>query len=147
MKYIQTDKIFIDSNLWIYLSITNKDVDKHKKILQFFEKIATYNIYTSIQVINEFHWVLLRKYKLSENQIYEKVENGIIQLSKVNELNINTYKYAKQIRNNYEISFWDSLILSSAFLNNCSVIYTEDMQHNLIIDNKLKIINPFKLTN
>ena len=90
---------------------------------------------------------MLRKYKLSENQIYEKVENGIIQLSKVNELNINTYKYAKQIRNNYKISFWDSLILASAFLNNCSVIYTEDMQHNLIIDNKLKIINPFKLTN
>ena len=32
------NKVFIDSNLWIYLSITNKDVDKHKKNYIFLKK-------------------------------------------------------------------------------------------------------------
>jgi len=43
----------------------------------------------------------------------------------------------------YQYSFWDSLMLASALENGCSVIYSEDMQHEQIIGKKLKIINPF----
>jgi len=34
--------------------------------------------------------------------------------------------------------------LSAALFSNCQIIYSEDMQHDLLIENKLKIINPFK---
>jgi predicted nucleic acid-binding protein len=40
-------------------------------------------------------------------------------------------------------SFWDSMMIASALDNHCSVIYTEDLQHGQVIENKLKIINPF----
>ncbi|BAY67477.1 hypothetical protein NIES23_02510 [Trichormus variabilis NIES-23] len=33
--------------------------------------------------------------------------------------------------------------VSTALLSECSIIYSEDMQHNQLIENKLKIINPF----
>ncbi|MEN8120994.1 MAG: hypothetical protein ABFS35_11630 [Bacteroidota bacterium] len=78
MKYTQTDNIFIDSNLWIYLSITDKEPTKHSKAISFFETLINKDINTSIQVINEFHWVLLRKYKLSEFEIEEKVNQGVL---------------------------------------------------------------------
>lgn len=78
MKYTQTDRIFIDSNLWIYLSITDKEPTKHLKAIRFFETLINKNINTSIQVINEYHWVLFRKYKLSELEIEEKVNKGIL---------------------------------------------------------------------
>lgn len=142
MKYTQTDKVFVDSNLWIYMSISDSDLTKYKKAIHFFETIINKNINTSIQVINEFHWVLFRKYKLSEAEISEKVDNGILAMSKVSSLQIENYKKAKFIREKYQISFWDSLIVSSALLNNCSVLYSEDMHNNLIIEDKLKIINP-----
>ena len=142
MKYIPTNDVFIDSNLWIYLSVSTKDKEKHNSTLSFFEQISNKYIYTSIQVINEYHWVMLRKYKLSESDISEKVENGIIQMSKIVDLNINTYKKAQKIRANYNISFWDSLIVSSALLSNCSILYSEDMDNDLVIENKIKIINP-----
>jgi predicted nucleic acid-binding protein len=50
---------------------------------------------------------------------------------------------ASQIRDKYNISYYDSLILSSAINSKCTILYTEDMQHNQIIENQLKIINPF----
>ena len=63
MKYIQTNNVFIDSNLWIYLSISTNDKKKHNSTLSFFKQICNQEIYTSIQVVNEFHWVMLRKYE------------------------------------------------------------------------------------
>jgi predicted nucleic acid-binding protein len=45
------------------------------------------------------------------------------------------------IRNGY--SYWDSLILAVALENNCSILYTEDMQDGQMIDDKLRILNPF----
>jgi len=43
----------------------------------------------------------------------------------------------------YKYSYYDSLILSSALENSCKIIYSEDFQDNQLIENKLKIINPF----
>lgn len=40
-------------------------------------------------------------------------------------------------------AYWDSLILAVALENNCSTLYTEDMQDGQIIEGKLRIINPF----
>ena len=47
----------------------------------------------------------------------------------------------------YKYSYWDSLIIASALENNCSILFSEDMQHNQLIANKLKIINPFEEVN
>ncbi|BAP56427.1 hypothetical protein THII_2130 [Thioploca ingrica] len=35
--------------------------------------------------------------------------------------------------------------VAAALENNCSILYTEDLQHNQLIENHIKIINPFKI--
>ena len=41
--------------------------------------------------------------------------------------------------------FFDSnIIITSALENDCSILYTEDLQHEQVIEGKLKIINPFE---
>ena len=57
---------------------------------------------------------------------------------------IDTIKFSLGLFERYGYSFWDCNILSAAYLNDCSVVYSEDMQHGQIIDGKIKIINPFK---
>jgi predicted nucleic acid-binding protein len=47
------------------------------------------------------------------------------------------------IKEKYSYSWWDSLVLASALENSCKIIYTEDMQNGQIIENTLKIVNPF----
>jgi len=54
------------------------------------------------------------------------------------------YELSNQIRHKYNLSYWDSLIVASALENDCSILYTEDLQHEQVIEGKLKIINPFE---
>ncbi len=41
--------------------------------------------------------------------------------------------------------FYDSLIVATALESECTILYSEDMQDGLLIENQLKIVNPFKL--
>jgi predicted nucleic acid-binding protein len=50
---------------------------------------------------------------------------------------------AIEIRGRYGFSYWDSLIVATALLSGCSILYSEDMQHDQVIESTLKIINPF----
>ena len=53
---------------------------------------------------------------------------------------------AMDIKKRYRFSYWDSLIIASALENSCSIIYSEDMQHCQVIEDNLKIINPFEIS-
>ncbi|GAB4289651.1 MAG: hypothetical protein Fur0025_24150 [Oscillatoriaceae cyanobacterium] len=50
---------------------------------------------------------------------------------------------ALDINEMYNYSYWDSLLIATALSNDCSILYSEDMQHNQLIENKTRIINPF----
>jgi len=54
-----------------------------------------------------------------------------------------TSLYALSLKEKYNYSWWDSLVLASALENGCQIVYSEDMQHGQIIENCLKIVNPF----
>jgi predicted nucleic acid-binding protein len=51
---------------------------------------------------------------------------------------------ASELREEYSLSFWDSLVVSAALLSGAEVIYSEDMQDGLVIRETLQIINPLK---
>jgi predicted nucleic acid-binding protein len=57
-------------------------------------------------------------------------------------LDLKSYKRAYKIRDKYDFSYWDSLIVASALERGCETLYSEDMQHNQVIENKLTIKNP-----
>ncbi|MBW4578546.1 MAG: PIN domain-containing protein [Tildeniella nuda ZEHNDER 1965/U140] len=60
-------------------------------------------------------------------------------------LDIDTPKVtqALEIASRYGYTYWDSLIISTALASDCTILYSEEMQHNQPIENKLRIINPF----
>jgi predicted nucleic acid-binding protein len=51
---------------------------------------------------------------------------------------------ASALRAQHAFSFWDSTIVASALYADASVLYSEDMQDGLVVDNRVCIINPFK---
>ena len=142
------DKVFIDTNIWIYGLTESKlksDYNKRKISLLTLEKLLEQQkqIYISIQIVNECHWNLVRKFKLSDIVVEETIKKGMLKITNVLGLNLNTYTQANELRKIYNFSFWDSLVIASALESNCSILYTEDMQDGQIIQNRLKIINPF----
>ncbi len=99
--------------------------------------------FISTQVVQEFSNVLSKKFKLNWNEIITAINESTAH----NQMVVNstdTIKKACDIANKYMYSFYDSLLISSALEVNCTILYTEDLQHNQLIENKPRIINPFK---
>lgn len=138
--------IFIDSNIWVYAFIeTENNSEKRARILAFLNNIRMKNmVIVSVQVLNEFHWILKRKYVIDEMEIRNKVRKGIVKVSRIVPITYKTYDTGCRIREKLTISYWDSLIIASALENNCSILCSEDMQDGQMIENRLKIINPFE---
>jgi predicted nucleic acid-binding protein len=63
------DKIFIDTNIYIYFLIDDeKNSEKRKNARKIIKYLSNKEIITSIQVLNEIYSVL-SKYKVSEDGI------------------------------------------------------------------------------
>jgi len=136
---------FVDTNIWVYAFLeAENSTEKQHAAMELLRTIppAT-TLFVSIQVINEFHWTLFRKYRLPDELIRDKIENGIARIATISPLEFNDYRSACNLRDRYQFSFWDSLMIASALRNGCTTLYTEDLSHNMIIERKLHVINPF----
>lgn len=134
------DRIFIDSNILIYSSLQD-DKEKHNETLNFLEKLKDKIVFISTQVINEVYVALL-KHELKDEDI-QNIVSKIIDIYNSSIITVDTIKKSWNLRGVYNLSYWDSLILASALESRCKVLYTEDMQDNLVINNMLTIKNPF----
>jgi predicted nucleic acid-binding protein len=132
---------FIDSNIWLYALIQSQDQTKHEIANQL---TRLHNIFLSTQVINEVCVNLIKKSKLNQQEIKDIIA-GFYQSYTVIEFNENILLKAADLRNHYQLSFWDSLIVSSALFVQAGILFSEDMQHGLVIENMLEIVNPFRI--
>ena len=103
--------------------------------------------FISNQVINEF--IVVASQKIENPIPLSRIRKNLEFLR--TSLNIHTIDFetslkAINIKLKYNFSFWDSLIIASALENNCSILYSEDMQHGQVIEDNLKIINPFEIS-
>ncbi len=135
------DKVFIDTNIFIYALTKSKNQEEQFKrniSLELLQNLLTNKqIIISLQVINEFHF--------NELEITKLVDENILKICTVMPIGFETYKVSSNLRLDYKFSYWDSLIVSSAIESKCSTLYSEDMQHNQIINDQLKIIDPFHM--
>jgi len=132
------DSVFLDSNIFLY-AFSTKDLTKQKIASLLVLKPLT----ISTQVINEVSNNLLKKLKFSNDDIAVFVEDCYIRYSII-DFTKNIFTKASELREKYNFSYYDSLIVSSALLSHCTILYSEDMHDGLVVENHLTIINPFK---
>jgi predicted nucleic acid-binding protein len=133
-------RVFLDTNIIIYL-YSDDENDKRDVVY----KLVNNNIcITSTQVLNEASNVWFKKYNLCKHQII-KYLNGIEAVcDQILLIQRKTINHALSIKERYGYSYYDCLMHSSAIEGNCQIIYTEDMNDGQMINDTLKIINPFK---
>jgi len=131
-------KVFIDTNIFVYLQSTTETEkrDISKRAVDAFYCTA------STQVLNEVSNVLSRKAGFSFDQIGEIVD-GIVQTCEIAIVNYDTVRKAHEIAAKYQYGYYDSLIISSALESNCETLLTEDLADGQVIDGKLTIVNVF----
>lgn len=130
---------FLDSNIWLY-ALSDKNDEKARNACELIEKLGN-TIFFSPQVVNEVCVNLKKQSSIDEVQVRTLIDSflnySVVELSKA------VLLFASRLRERHTFSFWDSLIVSSALSANADVLYSEDMQDGFILDNKLRIINPF----
>ena len=133
-----SDKIFLDTNILIY-SYSITELEKKEIVLSILESGS---LIISVQVINEFIWVMNRKFNIALD-ILHKIVNKLWEQFYVIGIERSTVNTALKFAVQYRYSYWDSLIVATALESGCNILYTEDMQHGQVIENTLTIKNPF----
>lgn len=127
---------FIDTNVLLYL--LSGDAGKADRA----EEIVKAGGVISVQVLNEFASVASRKLKMPIAEIRETLE-VICEICAVLPLTEELHVLGLQIAERYRLSVYDAMIASAALLSGCNLLWSEDMQHGLVIEQRLVIQNPF----
>lgn len=133
-------KAFFDTNVLVYL-YSNDEPEKQQRALKLIE--STENRWLSTQVLSELSNTLLRKFKLD----YQTVTNVVKEMQasfQIVTVKPSTIEHAIKLTHIYRYSYYDSLILAAALSQSCPVLYSEDMQHEQLIEQQTLILNPFK---
>ncbi|AAN50472.1 PIN domain-containing protein [Leptospira interrogans] len=140
------DKVFLDTNLFIY-NFDTENKTKHEKSKEIvLTALAENNYVISYQVIQEFSNVALKKFQipLKPKDLAIYLKRVMFPLCNVYYTNENILN-AIEIRNRYKLSFYDSVLIGSAIEANCKTLLSEDLQDGLQIKG-LQITNPFNST-
>lgn len=132
-----SDKFFLDSNVVLYL-LDEAASEKKAIALRLIKRIG----YISPQVVFECFNISLRKLKLTRKVALQFVRS-LVQSSYLQIENRETIENAFLIFDKYRLQSYDSKIVAAALQAECTILYSEDMQHGLVIENRLTILNPF----
>lgn len=95
----------------------------------------------SVQVLNEFVSVAIRKLGLGWPDIREAVEVFSTALE-VQSVDLEVHRRALDLAQAHRLNIYDAAILSAAERAGCDVLYTEDMHSGLAVG-ALTLANPF----
>ena len=132
---MSASETFFDSNVLIYL--TDTESGKAEQTEDLLAEGGT----ISVQVLNEFANVALRKVRLSWPETRDFLDTFRATLEIV-PLTLETHQRGLDLAERYQLSVYDGMIVAAAQLAGCRVLYSEDMHDGLVIE-KLTIRNPY----
>jgi predicted nucleic acid-binding protein len=132
----EADAVFFDSNILLYFF--SKDDLRNRRA----KDLLSLGGHVSVQVLNEVTSVARKKFHISWANITDMV-TLISQMCEIHPLTVNDHTQARRIAERYQLHIYDAQIIASAKAADCTIVYTEDMQHSLMIENQITIINPF----
>jgi len=127
---------FFDTSVLLYL--LSEDLDKADRV----EHLLAERGSISVQVLNEFAAVALRKLRISLRDVREILDT-VRAVCRVEAVTVATHDRGLAIHERYGFSLYDSILVSSALIVGAKVLYSEDLQDGQVIDGQLRVINPF----
>jgi len=126
---------FADTNVILYLLDDSPKANRAEVILGQGPCI-------SVQVLNEALVNCRRKAGLSWDEANVFLI-GVQALCPVENLTVQTHEVGRALGERYSFSVYDSMIVASALIAGCTTLWTEDLQDGLLVENQLRIKNPF----
>lgn len=126
---------FADTNVVLYLLDDGPKADRAEVILGQGPRI-------SVQVLNESLVNCRRKAGLGWEEAAAFLE-GVRALCPVEDLTVQTHDVGRALAERYGFSIYDAMIVASALVAGCTMLWSEDMQDGLLVEGQLRIVNPF----
>ncbi len=132
---MNASEAFLDTNVVAYFAST--DAAKAKRS----DELLRAGGVVSVQVLNEFAAIARRKYALPWSSV-RTVLAAVRSACTVAPLTVTTHELGLALAERYQLNVYDGMIVATAQLAGCTVLYTEDMHDGLVID-RLTIRNPY----
>ena len=129
---------FVDTNVLVYLA--SSDTTKATRA----EAVVAEGGTISVQVLNELTNVARRKMALSwpETRAFVSAVRALLTVEPLTE---QVHDRGVAIAQRFGFSIYDAMVVASALQAGCDVLWSEDMQHGLVIEDRLRVSNPFRV--
>ncbi len=127
---------FVDTNVLLYLA----SGDARKADLA--EAVVAQGGIISVQILNEVANVMRRKMQMSwsDTRLFLDMIQALLTVEPVTAA---THAKGLAVSERYGLSVYDAMVVAAALIADCEILVSEDMHDGLIIDDRLRIVNPF----
>jgi predicted nucleic acid-binding protein len=126
---------FFDTNVILYL------LDDGPKA-EIAERLLRSGGVVSVQVLNEALVNCRRKAGMSFEEV-DAFLSGVRQLCEVVDLTLEIHDAGRALCARYGFSVYDAMIVAAALASGCDRLYSEDMQNGMLVEDALRIVDPF----
>ncbi len=134
--------VFVDTNVLLY-AVDETDPAKQAMAQQWLSACWQQRCgRLSTQVLNEFYANARKRFANAISAGDARAEVRRYQLWKPWLIDQATLETAWAAESRYGLNYWDALMVAAAQHLGCTVLLTEDLQHDQQID-RLRIVNPF----
>lgn len=132
-----SDRAFFDTNILVHSLRSGEERGEISRRL-----FLAHEGVISVQVVNEFTAVARRKLQQDWRDIQTAVEQFLVLFPHPATITVDTYHTAAKYARRYQLNIYDGLVLASAAQADCSILFSEDMQHGQRIG-QVTIQNPY----
>lgn len=137
-----TARVFVDANVFLYANDPAEPV-KQQRAQAWLERLWHERAgRTSLQVLSEFH-VNLRRLggeRLAPQDAWARVAMYLAWTPQP--IDETLFRRAREIETRWKISWWDSMVVGAAQLQDCETLLTEDLQDGMVFGT-VTVRNPF----
>jgi predicted nucleic acid-binding protein len=128
---------FLDSNVLVYAFTNDRRAAKAQALLESGAAI-------SVQGLNEFANVARRKLGMNWDELDRALGDIRTVCPRILPVDLDTHAEGLRIAERHGYAIFDALIIAAALQAGAATLWSEDMQHGMVIDDRLTISNPFR---
>jgi predicted nucleic acid-binding protein len=138
-----TGPCFVDANVLVY-TLDPRDAGKQKRAAAWRDHLwQTGAGRTSAQVLSETYATLRRlRRDIPADTLWDALE--LYFAWDPHPIDLSVLRLARAIEHRFRISWWDSMIVAAAQLQDCSTLLTEDLQDGMVFGS-VTVRSPFSL--
>lgn len=128
--------VTIDTNVAVYAFEPGAKTDVAAAVLRQAELASN-------QVANEYANVMRRKFNRSWREIDRDIDLLHEAIPSWHPVERSHTREALRLADRYQLQFYDALLIAVGLAHGVTTLFSEDMQHGLVIEGRLRIENPF----